>query len=135
MAWADAGRCICQVGEVSIAKWLPMSAAATSGSTSDGRFAAVAASKPWTTASLSMLDIQNRPPDLWSPEALNTGATQRLIGARVHDPLRGLGQPRLPPAGGGGELGRLGGQPGVLDDRASGKVCVQLGHETALIGR
>jgi len=45
-----------------------------SASASTGRPAASAASKPWTTASLTMLVIQNRVPDRLSPAALNTGA-------------------------------------------------------------
>ena len=42
---------------------------------SAGRFAALAASKPWTTDSLSMLVIQNCAPDRSSPAALNTAAS------------------------------------------------------------
>ena len=75
MAWADSDRCISHVGEVSIARWLLMSAAAMSASMSAGRSAALAASKPWTTASLRTLDIQNRVPGRSSPAALNTGAS------------------------------------------------------------
>ena len=75
MAWADSGRCISHVGEVSIARWLLMSAAATSASTTAGRCAALAASKPWTTVSLRTLDSQNCAPDRSSPAALNTGAS------------------------------------------------------------